>query len=268
MTISVLSGMKGVWSDILRGAALSEVWVAFANDEIQNRYRRSAVGLLWIAISYLLWVFGLALFFGGFSDLEGRAFTAYVAFGFAIFSFLLSNIVDGCSVFVVNSGWVRSASLPYSIYVFKSVARSLFPFAIQIACAFITMPFFGWRLDLSALMALPALVIAVVTAVPLQYLLGLICARLRDIGHFVQAISRLLLFSSPILWVYDEALGLRRLVATINPMTSFIEIFRNPLLGKATPLEHYAIAVSSCAAVWALCLLVGSSMRRKLPFWV
>jgi ABC-type polysaccharide/polyol phosphate export permease len=269
VSISLPFDLKGVAQDLVGGARRQEVWLAFAADEIQNRYRRSVVGLLWIVISYLIWVFGLAVFFGAFADLNEKTFVVYIAFGFAIFNFLLSNIMDGCTVFTTNSGWVKSASLPYSIYVFKSVARSLFPFLIQMITAFVIAALFlGWRPTGAVVLALPALLVAIATAVPLQYVLGLLCARLRDIGHFIQAVSRILLFASPIMWVYEEAGGLRRTIADYNPMTAYIEIFRDPLMGTPLVMEQYLIALGSCAVMWIACLLVGGVMRKKLPFWV
>lgn len=260
--------LRGILRDLATGFRHHEVWLAFAWDEIQNRYRRSALGLAWLAISYLIYVFAIATFFGGFSGLDGRLFVQHVAFGMLIYNVVIGNIVDGCSVFVRASGWVKSASLPYAVYVYRGVSRAAFPFAVQAAVAAVLMPLFGWRPEPIGLMAAPALLLIIVLGVAVQYALGLVCARVRDIEHFVQAVSRVFFFTTPILWVYEETEGVRRQLADIIPITPFIEIFRDPLLGMAPDPAQWAQALAWTALAWAAAVLLGAAMRSKLPFWV
>ena len=254
--------------DLYRGVAAREVWTAFAWDEIQNRYRRSTLGLAWLGLSYLLFVFGIALFFGGFSDLGDGAFVVHVAFGFAVYSLLLAMITDGAAVFSRTAGWVKSSTLPYSTYVFQSLARIAFPFCIQMVIAVLICPFFGWRPGLEALMCVPALLLIVLLCIPAKYSLGLLVARHRDIGHFIQAVSRLFFFTTPVLWVYEETIGPRRLAADLNPMTPFIELFRDPLLGNASTLSQWLSAFGWVMLSWATFLVIAGMLRRRLPFWV
>jgi ABC-type polysaccharide/polyol phosphate export permease len=262
------SDAGGLLSDLAEGLKLHRTWRAFAWDEIQNRYRRSALGLAWLAISYLFFVAAIALFFGGFSEVGGGRFVQHVAFGYALFALMIAQIADGCQVFVVSSGWVKSANLPYSIYVYKGIARTIFPFLVQIGTAFMILPFFGWRPEPVAILALPALFLLFVTSIPVQYAFGLIAARNRDFGHLVGALSRFLFFTTPVIWVYEETSGVRRDVADFNPMTAFIEIARDPLLGSMPDATQWLIASATAVAAWALCLVIGAVMRNKLPFWV
>lgn len=262
------SGPLAVLRDLGEGFAMGPVWRAFAWDEIQQRYRRSVLGLAWIALSYLIFVLAISFFFGGFASLGARHFIQYVALGFAAFSFLIGNITDGCQVFQVAGSWIKSTPLPYSIYIYKSIARSLFPFAIQLVVAFGFMAALGWRPGWSALYAIPAVAIYLVNAVSIQMIFGLIAARWRDISHLVSAITRVLFFTTPILWVYAEQTGLRKTVAGINPLTHFLEIFRAPLLGEPVLAHSWQVALGVTAGGWVLAIFLASFMRRRLPFWV
>ena len=260
--------IPGVIHDLREGLLHRETWLAFAWDEIQNRYRRSFLGLAWLGASYLLFVFAISIFFGGFSELGNESFVVHVAFGFAIFSFLLANITDGCGVFRLSAGWVKSSPLPYAIYVYKGLARALFPLAIQMPLAILVSALAGWRPSLEALLFLPALVLMVVFGVAVQYTLGLLAARLRDVGHLIQAISRLFFFTTPILWVYDETVGLQLQLANINPLTHFVEVARSSLIGSPPEPFHWWAALGWTIGAWGVLLIVGGFMRRKLPFWV
>lgn len=244
------------------------VWQAFAWDEIQHRYRRSKLGLAWIALSYFLFVFAIGLFFNGFASKSAKEFLYYVALGFACFTFLISNLTDGTGVFRSSSNWIKSATLPYSIYAYKSVARSLFPFVIQLTCAAVIMVGSGWRPSLTILWCVPALVMYLVNAIWIQIFMGLVSARWQDITHLVSAITRLLFFTTPIVWVFEERTGLVRKVAHLNPLTHFLGIMRTPLLGGNPPLDSWLVVLGLTVAGWLGTLFVAGKMRRRLPFWV
>ncbi|MFN7056967.1 MAG: hypothetical protein ACK4SV_15525, partial [Hyphomonas sp.] len=70
-----LVGLKDLYSGLKR----TELWRAFAFDEIQQRYRRSRLGLAWVVVSYLIFVCAIAIFFGGFSSKQEMDFLAHVA---------------------------------------------------------------------------------------------------------------------------------------------------------------------------------------------
>ena len=261
-------GPLSIVKDLIEGIKLGPVWRAFAWDEIQQRYRRSVLGLAWIAVSYLIFVGSIALFFADFAALGAKEFTSYVAIGFAAFTFLIGNVIDGCDVFRSARTWIKSTPLPYSIYIYKSIARSVFPFAIHLGVAFAVMAITGWRPAPIILMALPALALYVVNAVAVQWIFGLAAARYRDVSHLVSAITRILFFTTPILFVYGERGGLVKQIVDINPLTHFIEIFRAPVLGHPATAGSWPIALAITVGAWALALVGAGLLRRRLPFWV
>ena len=244
------------------------VWQSFAWDEIQNRYRRSKIGLAWIALSFFIFVFAIGLFFNGFASRSATDFLYYVALGFACFSFLVGNLVDGAAVFKTSANWIKSSTPPYSIYVFKSVARSIFPFLIQIICALLIMLFTGWRPSFTLFWCLPALAVYVINAIWIQIFMGLIAARWQDVSHLVSAITRLLFFTTPIVWVFEERSGLVLLVANLNPLTHFLDILRSPMLGVPPSLTSWLVVSGLTIAGWGATVFAAGRMMRRLPFWI
>lgn len=262
------SGPRATIRDLLAGWKMGEVWRTFAWDEIQSRYRRSALGLAWIAVSYLIFVGGIALFFGGFSGKAGGAFVHHVAIGYAALLFMIGNLSEGCWVFRGSSSWIHSTSMPYSVYVYKGIARSLFPFIVQLAVAFAVMLLTGWRPSPLALLALPALLMILVTAVAVQMMLGFLGARFLDLQHLIQSVQRILIFITPVIWVLEEREGIVRQIALLNPFTYYLEAFRAPLLGQWPPPETWIALPVLTAAAWLAAIVVASRMRPRLPFWI
>ena len=262
------NGFRGAVDDLVAGFRMGPVWRTFAWEEIQSRYRRSVLGLAWIAVSYLLFVSGIAIIFNGLMDKGGAQYVHYVAIGYAVFTFLMSNLAEGVAVFKASATWVQSSAMPASVYVYKSVARALFPFLIQLSVALMLMIASGWKPTPSVLLVPISIFIILFTAVPVQLLFGLLGARARDVGHFVQSLSRLLIFLTPIIWtIGSRGEGVRQL-ALINPFTHYLEIVRAPLLGESILPESLVAVPVLTAVAWLLALVASSKMRKKLPFWI
>ncbi|KCZ89267.1 ABC transporter permease [Hyphomonas jannaschiana] len=259
-----------VLTDLVDGAKRVHLWLAFASDEIQNRYRRSKLGLAWIVLSYLIFVATISIFFGTFSDLDHNRFTIYVAINFAIFTFLLGNITDGCAVFRVARTWISSVPLPHSTHIYKSIARSLFVFTINMIVAMTIFFLYGYKLELVAWEAIPAFLLLLVDAVFVQMILGYITARFRDIEHLIQSITRILFFTTPVLWVRDEHVsrGMRSTVSELNPMTHALEIFSAPILGRHADPHSWMFILYMSVALFVIALVVGGYSHRRLPYWL
>jgi len=262
------SGPAAVLKDLRDGWRMGPVWRAFAWEELQFRYRRSVLGIGWIIISYLIFVSAIAVFFIGFTSIGEKHFVYYVAVGYASYMFLIANLIDGSYVFRSSKTWILSADLPHSVYVYKGVVRAGFPFAVQLATGFCLMFVMGWRPGPGALLAIPALALYLANAVWVQLFLGLVAARFADIGHLITSVSRILFFTTPILWTYGDRTGVVKLLADINPFTHFIEIFRAPLIGDPVHALSWEVVLGVTVAGWVMTVLTAGALRRRLPYWI
>ncbi len=254
--------------DVTSGFAKREIWLNFAWEEVLSRYHRSALGLFWIVFGYAFFVGGVAFFFGGFSSMGIANFTIYVGLGYAAFQFLVANVVDGCAVFSGSASWIKSTTLPYSIYVYKSISRSLLSFALQLAAVAVAMLYWQPEWKWNVILIIPALGLFLLNAVALQYLCGLIAARYRDVTHLVGTITRILIFTTPILWVREERTGIIALVADLNPLTHYVEIFRAPLMGQDIRPIAWLVVLGCTLVCWILTAIAADRMQRRLAFWV
>ena len=254
--------------DLAKGLSKTSLWTAFAWDEIQNRYRRSHLGLVWIVLSYLIFVLAIAMFFGGFSRMGGGSFTVHVAYNYAIFGFLVANLTDGCEVFRVASSWIKSTTLPHAIFVYKSIARSLFTFVLNLAVAILVAWYLGLPPTSLAFLSIPAFFVLLINAVWIQLVFGYAASRFRDLTHLISALTRLLFFLTPIIWVLDERTGITRKIAEFNPFTHALEIFTAPLMGEMPDPHSWVFVLVLTFVGCVLSVIVGGIAHRRLPFWL
>lgn len=137
-------------------------------------------------------------------------------------------ILDACNAFIGSDSIVRSVRLPLSLHIFRSVYRNVLFFAHNILAFVPVMLYAKIVPTLQWLMVIPGLLIIVIAAVPLSILLGIFCARFRDMQPIVGSIVQLAFFLTPIFWK-PSALGHRAYVAHYNPLYMFLELVRGPL---------------------------------------
>lgn len=261
-----LVGLKDLYSGLKR----TELWQAFAFDEIQQRYRRSRLGLAWVLLSYLMFVGTITLFFGGFSEKGRLEFSAFVAMNYGMFSFLVASLSDGCVVFKSNKTWISSVPFPHSVHVLKSVARSLFVFLISMGAGLLIVLASGHLTDPIAFLAIPAFLLLIVNCVFLQTTLGYINIRYPDLEHLIGSITRVLFFVTPILWVRHEMPegSLRRFIADFNPFSHALEIFSAPLLGRMPELLSWQVMGVLTLVNFIVMLVVSYIGYRRMPYWL
>jgi ABC-type polysaccharide/polyol phosphate export systems, permease component len=88
-------------------------------------------------------------------------------------------------------------------------------------------------INLSLLWIIPGLFLIAVNAVWVALLLGMACVRFRDIQQLVISLLQISMFVTPVFWPPHLLTGTTKLVfVQLNPLYSFIEVVRAPLLGQ------------------------------------
>lgn len=247
--------------------SLWRFWLGLAWADWRRRYRRSLLGASWVFVSFALFIGVKVLIFGAMSRQEIGFFTIWLSVGFLAWTYIGSNIVEGCNVFIASSRWIKGARLPYLIYIYQSVVRNIIQFALSAGVVLIALIFVpppkGW-MALSALLALP---VYVLSAIWVQLLLAVICARYRDLVHLSQTAVRLLFFLTPILWV-PEDFGAFGQYAVYNPFTHYLAILREPLISGAFPVLSWLIVLSITLVGVVAAGCVFALNRKRIVFWV
>jgi lipopolysaccharide transport system permease protein len=121
----------------------------------------------------------------------------------------------------------------------------------------------GW----GALLALPGLVVLAVNAFAAALLLGMLCARFRDIAPIVGSVMQLAFFVTPVIWK-PELLGPQAWLLPLNPFHAVMETVRAPLLGAGGGVWIWASALFWTALHGALAFGFFVRFRGRVAFWV
>ena len=254
-------------ADLLDGLRCWELWAAMGLQGLRRGYRRSILGPLWLTISLAVLVGALGLLYGRLFDMPLERYVPHVALGFIAWQFVQAAVSRSCTVFVRHKAWITAARRPLAMFVFKDVWENLLAMAHNGLVYVGVAVLFGVAAGLHAVLLVPALALLVANAVWVGLLLGMVCARFRDVAQIVDSVMRVAFFVTPVIWIPDQ-LGARSHLALYNPFTYFIEIVRAPLLGRGLPAVTWMLVLAVTAAGWTLTWHVFARYRSRVPYWV
>jgi ABC-type polysaccharide/polyol phosphate export permease len=254
-------------SDIADGLRHWRLWILLGWQDIRQRYRRSVLGPFWLTLSMGILVGTLGVLYGVLFGLAIDDYLPFLALGFLAWWLISGVVTDGCMAFIDSEHLIKQVKLPFSMFVYRVVWRNLTIFAHNFVVYLVVAVAFGIWPGAAGLLLLPGLVLIAANAIWIGLLLGMVCARFRDVPQIVTSLLQVAFFLTPIIWM-PQLLGDRIAFVHANPFFHFVELVRAPLLGQVPVPLTWAVTVSVTAVGWLVTLLVFRRFRNRIPYWL
>ncbi len=246
-----------------------DIALFLAQQDLKSRFRGSQFGILWLAINQLSFSLGAGFIWSKVFGTNAHEFIPFLSIGFAIWSFISSAMIEGCSTFITAHHYIKQLPLPKIIFIMRTFLVSGCYFIISFITCLVVLLCFN-KLHLKGMIfSIPGFVIL------LGYLYGAIGSmaylgiRYRDIQHGLPGVFSLLIMLTPVM--YTPAMLINRGVGFIvymNPFASFIEIIRTPLLENSLAQGvHYFTAIACVLFLIMLKFMLEKNWGRKIAFW-
>jgi ABC-type polysaccharide/polyol phosphate export permease len=259
--------LSRAFGDLRDGVLSFHVWPMLASQEIRRRYRRSVLGPLWLTLSTGIMVGAMGPLYGKLFDQDIGTYFPFLATSLVIWLLISNLVIDSCNAFIATEGLIKDSRLPFTVYVLTVVWRHMLIFLHNFAIVIVVLLAFGSGFSSRSLLALLGLAFVAWNGIWLGLLLGMLCARFRDIPQIVMSLMQIAMFLTPVMWPASK-LGRHEWIAQWNPLFHFLEIVRNPLLGQPVqPTTWLAVAAISMAG-FAFTMLVFAKYRRRIAYWV
>jgi ABC-type polysaccharide/polyol phosphate export permease len=259
--------LKIVYNDVKEGLFLWRFWTALAVDELSHRYKRTAIGLVWVPLSFCAFIAAQAAVFSFLNTADFDYFLTFLTLGFLIWQLISAMIIDGCVSFISAYGYIHTKRLPYSVFVFQMVFRNIIIFVMTLPAVAIVLIPYGKLTYWQAWSLLPALIVTAINGVIIGVIFGTLCARFRDLQHIAATAMRVLFFVTPIVWL-PSSLGEVGKLSIYNPFVHYIDIFRAPLLDGVIPISSWIIVGLLTLTFGFMAAVTFYHCRRRIPFWL
>jgi lipopolysaccharide transport system permease protein len=259
--VPMLALIDGALADIRTGLRMRRVWMALAQEDIGDSHKRTRLGPIWLLLNYLLFVITLLFIFG-----EPRSnYPIYVAFGLLAWNFISETVMQSVQLFFTEQAFIKGTVLPLFVYVMRQTMRTTIRAGYGLIGAIMIIVFFGHPPASAWLYALPAAVLLILTAPAVSIILAILGTLMPDVNFFIMNFMRLAFFLTPVFW-YPAKNDFRQALYDWNPMTHYIDIFRNPIVDGVVPVHSWQVTLAASILLWVVAVLLLGVYRRKIVF--
>jgi len=230
---------------------------------LKGRYKSSYLGFAWHFITPAIMII---LFYVVFTSIRGigevENYWAYLCVGMFPFTFLQSNLISGSNCVVSNAGTIKKMYFPREIVAIAQVISTFITFIIAYAGIILLILLNGIHIDIQAIILLPLILfLSVMFATGCVLLFSAITVFVRDVHHFIEAIARLLFWTTPIFYLASEVTGALEKIIWYNPFTYFIESYHDILFFGTVPGTFQLFV---CATLAVAAFVIGMMVFNKL----
>jgi ABC-type polysaccharide/polyol phosphate export permease len=253
--------------DFKKAVLQPRLWTHLGWVDVKQRYRRSVLGPWWISLSMLIFILMMGIVFSRLFHQELAEYVPFFTTGFLFWTFISGSTIEAAEIFSSNSGFIKQANLPFSLYIFKHLARQLIIFAHNAVIYVLICTWFKINPGAVAFLAIPGFMLLTVNVYWLCLLVGILCSRYRDMVPIIASCVQIAFFVTPISWM-PKLLDQNVAFLKYNPLAYLLEIVRSPLLGVMPSMTSLVVASAMAALGVAVSLYVFSVSRPRIAFWV
>jgi homopolymeric O-antigen transport system permease protein len=253
--------------DLKEGISSIHVWPMLGWLEIKQRYRRSVLGPFWLTISTGVMLAGMGPLYSKLFGQPMSVYFSYLAIGFVVWIFISGLINDACMTFIQAEGYIKQMKLPLTVHVMRTVWKNLLIFFHNLVIVLIVLVFYQPKVDWHILLIPIGILLVALNGLWAGVLLGLVCARFRDIPLIVASLVQVAFFLTPVFWM-PGMLGRHQWAADVNPLFHFLEIIRRPLMGENLPVLSWMVVLAITVAGFTVMFAFFQRYRARVAYWV
>ena len=229
--------------------------------EIRGKYKGSFLGVLWSFLNPLLMVLVYALVFSIILKQDIPNYIIFLIVGVIPWNFFTTVISQGTNCIWINGGIIKKVFFPREILPVSVVLAGLINFLISCIIILIFVFFsgigFSWHLIWLPLIA----VLQTLFSLGLLFALSAIDVYVRDVEYIISFLLNLLFYATPIIYTAELFPESVRWILYLNPMTHFINAYRNIFYYQTSPSLMSLIYISIFVILF---LIFGYLIFKKL----
>ncbi|WP_075995606.1 ABC transporter permease [Salaquimonas pukyongi] len=234
------------------------------------RYRRTALGPLWLLVGPALFVIALGALFAEVGAVDISVFLPHLAIGLVTWTLINGYITGAATVFQRNRAQLLQGGMAQEDIVRTEVILGLLAFAHQILVVAGVFLYFGMFPPPYALLSLVGIGLLIANGIWTIKVFGTIGARYRDLAEIFGAVMGIFFLATPIIWMPGDGMGrsVMGVFQTYNPFYHFLELVRAPLLGNTISLLSWIVVITITILGHMLAWYFDKRYARFVPLWV
>lgn len=229
--------------------------VSLIRTKLKAKHYDSVLGQFWMVLGPILlacvYMFVRAIFTPGLEGAELQAVISHIVAGVFFFQFVSQTLNQGSGSILQNRAMVLNTNLPRLIYPTVSVGEGFMTLLPTMAVLFVVQALLDQPFG-APLLLLPLLVVLLATfTYGIVLLFATLMIYFRDTRNFLQIVTRVWLWVTPIMYTVEEVPeGMRKFLG-LNPLFPFFVVIEELFDAQWPSLRLWAWCVA-----WAVGMLV------------
>ena len=223
-----------------------------AKKELKTKYLGSVLGIWWAVITPLLMMGAITFIFTKVLNIGIERFPLFSLAGIIPWFFLSVSLSEVTPSLISKSQLLKQFSFPIEFIPISSVLSNFINFLIGLC--FIIPVFIVFQTKVISVLAFLPLILFLHLLFTIGLGLALSCLNIffRDISHLLGVILIFWFWMTPIFYSLDMVPEQYRWICNLNPMTTYIELYRDVLF-KARMPSLDALLVASAIGLGVFC---------------
>ena len=234
------------------------------------RYRRTALGPLWLLVGPSLFIALLGYLYAEIGAASPEVFIPHLTIGLITWTLVSSFLTGSATIFQRNRPQLLHGGQSLDDIVMIEAMTTLLTFLHQLPIIVVVFLIYSVPVTFFGLTSLIGLALLIANGIWLTHFFGILGARYRDLAEVVQAIMRIAFLATPIIWIPSQGArgGAMGGFLVFNPFYHFLELVRAPLLGKAVEPLSWAVVLFITLMGFAIARLMMARYARFVPLWI
>lgn len=237
--------------------------------DVRHRYKRSAVGPFWLTASMGIMIATMGIIFSKIFHIPLKEFLPFLSVGIILWGFISTTVTESCASFALSSALVKQLSVPLFLYVARVLWRNTLILAHNIAIFPVVLLCVGKMPSWTVFLSIPGFLLFVINMAWISLILGILCARYRDLTQLINSSMQIIFYATPIMWMPDKlSQRMGTYLINVNPFYHLISIVRAPLLGELPTMTSWITSAVLAIAGWTIALLVFARCKNRIAYWL
>lgn len=247
-------------------------WAHLARAELNNKFRRSKLGILWSFMNPLLLTLLMSTVFGTVFNMSFVDYAPYVLSGLIVWELISASFIGGGMSIMTGEQYIRQFNHPIIIYTLKSAIVYVVTFCIAMASLIIWMLFMYPENVIIGLVTLPLTsLIYFFMSWSITTIAGYTNVKYRDYPQVIALVIQAVWYVSPVFFkkeMFTSNPTLEKLLH-LNPITHILALVREPFLyGKMPSWSNYAFTIASIFVLMAIAIWINKKNQDKVIFYL
>ncbi len=237
--------------------------------DIKKRYKRSALGFLWVMLDPLLMMLIFYLVFNGLFGASVGNYAAYVMSGITLWQLFAQGTKTSGGVFLLSRNLLNKLYLPKAIFPLSVVVCSMVHFLFSLAPLFVIIILSGTKLSYDILLLPFVLCLVFMFSLGISLMVSTLAVFFHDVIYIYDVILMAWMYLTPLFYPISVLPERFRPIMSLNPFYHYVSLFRACLYdGTITKTEHFVIGTLFSAGSFLVGWVIYRRNRNRLIYYL